>query len=123
MRRALEDAPDWPQLVRSVNDNATLARDVLALLVSEAPRLGRLFEDSLRSQDIKGARRAVHTLKSNARHVHLRRVAAFAEQLENYARDEQYEMLIKQQDIVQQLTGAVADWADAMLREHSDELS
>ncbi|MEM8735928.1 MAG: response regulator, partial [Planctomycetota bacterium] len=117
--RALEDAPSWDQLVAAMNGNASLARDVLTLLLTEAPRLGAMYERSTREGNLKEARRAVHTLKSNARHLQLNRVAAFAEQLENYAKDEIQKPLEDNLPSLVAATGAMADWAEMML-EHSE---
>ncbi|MFN3189556.1 MAG: PAS domain-containing protein [Aureliella sp.] len=117
VERALEDAPEWEQLVAAMNGNASLARDVLTLLLSEAPRLGAMFERSVQSGNLKEARRAVHTLKSNARHLQLHRVAAFAEQLENYAKDEIQKPLEENLSALVAATGAMADWAEMMLNQ------
>lgn len=116
--RAFEDAPDWETLVASMNQNENLARDVLTLLLSEAPRLGRMFEENLAEEKFSEVRRAVHTLKSNARHVRLQRIASFAEQLENFAKDEQREELQENSATLQSVASAMADWAEKLLAEH-----
>lgn len=116
--RALEDAPSWPQLKDALNGNERLARDVLGLLMSEAPRLGRMFEDSLAKGNLNEARRAVHTIKSNARHLQLKRIAAFAEQLEYLARDGRREQLENSRDLVGKVAIAMADWAQELLSQN-----
>ncbi len=118
LARAFEDAPQWQQLVQAMNGNENLLKDVLGLLIVEAPRLGRAFVDSVDSGNFKEARRAVHTLKSNVRHVQLGRVAAFAEQLENSARDEELSALQAAQQPLSELANSVADWAEGQLAEH-----
>lgn len=118
LERALEDAPDWATLIASMHDNESLARDVLTLLISEAPRLGKQFDDGVENGIAKDARRAIHTLKSNARHLKLQRISAFAEQLENFARDEQMTELNQNRSIVSQVTSAMADWAQDMLNQN-----
>ena len=67
------------------------------------------FAQAVKNLDAKEARRAVHTLKSNVRHVGLTRVAEFAEKLENLARDEQFELLQESVAQVEQLASAVAN--------------
>ncbi len=116
--RAIEDAPDWETLVASMNQNENLARDVLTLLLSEAPRLGRMFEENLEEEKFSEVRRAVHTLKSNARHVRLLRIASFAEQLENFAKDEQLEELRENSATLKAVASAMADWAEKLLSDH-----
>lgn len=117
--RAFEDAPDWEELVRFMNHNEALLRDVLRLLVSEAPKLGKSFDVSVRERQSAPARRAVHTLKSNARYVQLKRIAAYAEQLENLARDEEMDILKSEARTLRKLTSAIADWAEGLLQSHS----
>ncbi|MEM7476495.1 MAG: PAS domain-containing protein [Planctomycetota bacterium] len=117
LERAFEDSPDWTGLLAAMNGNEALARDVLTLLVSEAPRLGRMFEENLASGNFKEVRRAVHTLKSNARHVRLMRIASFAEQLENFARDKQEASLQEYAEVLVNVAGAMADWAEERLAE------
>jgi two-component system, sensor histidine kinase and response regulator len=113
--RAFEDAPSWQQLVAGMNQNPNLARDVLRLLTGEAPKLGRSFVAGVTNGRFAEARRAVHTLKSNARHVQLGRIAAYAEQLESLARDEESEALSSSKDQLLAVSLAMADWAESML--------
>ncbi len=119
VQRALEDAQSWDSLVVHLHRNEDLLRDVLTLLVSEAPRLGRVFKDSLARREFKEVRRAAHTLKSNARHLQLNRIAAFAEQLENSARDEQAEVLDRHCESVLETSSLMAEWAHQLLDEHA----
>lgn len=115
VERAFEDAPQWDELVRVMNDNEDLLRDVLGLLATEAPRLGRAFDDAVSQENFSEARRFAHTLKSNLRHVRLLRIAGFAEQLENLARDQQLDGLRAAQSTLRQIGNAVADWAEEHL--------
>jgi len=98
--------------------NESLLCDVMGLLAREVPQLGRSFKSNVESGNYIEARRAVHTLKSNARHVQLGRVAAYAEQLENLARDEQQTQLEANKDLLNDLAIAIADWADEQLALH-----
>lgn len=118
LERALEDAPSWDKLVVHMNNNESLLRDVLTLLITEAPRLGKLFNEGVDNHVMTNTRRAAHTLKSNARHLQLRRIAAYSEQLENLARDEQLDQLQSQLQTVANVTAAMADWAQDLLDEH-----
>ena len=115
VERALENAPDWQQLLNMMNGNEALLRDVLSLLIREAPKLGRNFKQAVKQGRIKDARRAVHTLKSNVRHVGLTRIASYAEQLEYLARDEQHEQLGNAVPSVTEVANSVADWSEQML--------
>jgi CheY-like chemotaxis protein/HPt (histidine-containing phosphotransfer) domain-containing protein len=117
LSRAFEDTPSWEELVAAMNDNENLLRDVLNLLIREAPKLGRTFSKSVEQNQCGEARRAVHTLKSNARYVKLLRIAAYAEQIESLARDEQLEALSKHRATIRNLSLAMADWAEKMLQQ------
>ncbi len=110
--------PGWPELVALMHDNEQLLRDVLALLAREAPRLARVFQASLTEPNFSEARRAVHTLKSNVRHVGLKGVAEFAEQLETLARDERLAQLQEQSGQLGELAAKVSDWAEEQLAAH-----
>jgi two-component system, sensor histidine kinase and response regulator len=114
----LNDAPDWHGLVALMNGNEKLLRDVLQLLSSELPRLARLFETSVSARNFKDARRAVHTMKSNVRHVGLDRVAAVTEQLEEVARDESYEQLQLAIGQVHEIATTISTWADEVAKNH-----
>ena len=116
--RAFENAPTWPDLLKLMNNNERLLKDVLALLIREAPKLGRNFRQAVKKNSMKDARRAVHTLKGNVRHVGLTRIAAFAEQLEYLAKDEERDKLQDAVDLVAKLCNAVADWSESVLNEH-----
>lgn len=115
---AFDAAPSWPELIQLMHGNESLLRDVLALLIREVPRLGRSFQSGLREGDLGEMRRAVHTLKSNVRHVGLNNIGDHAQWLERLARDQQIELLKSHQENLIALTDAVADWAERTLREN-----
>ncbi|QDV22839.1 PAS domain S-box protein [Aureliella helgolandensis] len=113
--QALQDAPDRAALLVMLHDNEGLMNDVLRLLGRELPKLARSFQAALKAEDSKQARRAVHTFKSNVRQVGLKKLGAYAEQLECMARDSSLEELSPHAPALQDLAGAVADWADGLL--------
>ena len=115
---AFEHAPSWSELVSKLHNNERLLRDVMTLLIREAPRLSRSFSSSLAEGNLKESRRAVHTLKSNARHVGLNRIASFAEKLEYLARDDQTSVLAQHEEAVEDLAIAIAEWAEKLLKEN-----
>ncbi len=114
----LRDSPEWPELVGLMNGNEKLLRDVLKLLVSEVPKLGRSFARAVEAGDFKEARRAIHTLKSNVRHVGLSHIGDWAEKLEYIARDEQLDALQSVVSKVTEVAEAVADWSDQVGSKH-----
>lgn len=118
LERAFEDAPEWTKLIESMHGNESLLRDVMALLIQEAPKLGRMFRDALQADNIKEARRSVHTLKSNVRHVGLSRISSYAEQLEKLAKAERKSELEAAVPTLTAISTAVADWAEKMLKQH-----
>ncbi len=117
--RAFENAPSWSELLKLMNNNERLLKDVLSLLTRKAPKLGRAFRQAVKNDAMKDARRAVHTLKGNVRHVGLTRIASFAEQLEYLARDEQRDKLKESVCLVTEVSNAVADWSESILNEHA----
>jgi HPt (histidine-containing phosphotransfer) domain-containing protein len=117
--RAFEGAPSWARLVELMNKNENLLRDVLALLTRESPKLGREFRQAVKKDSMKDARRAIHTLKGNVRHVGLTRIGAFAEQVEYLARDEKRTQIKQTVQLVAAVSNAVADWAEEMLNQNS----
>ncbi|MCB0327983.1 MAG: Hpt domain-containing protein, partial [Bdellovibrionales bacterium] len=114
----LAAAPQWPKLVEMMHGNDSLLRDVLGLLIHEAPRLNRSFSKSLEKGNLHECRRAVHTIKSNMRYVGMTKVAKFAEMLEKLARDEQKTQLQESVDQLSDLIEIVADWAEELLQSH-----
>lgn len=118
LERAFEDAPAWPKLIESMHGNEGLLCDVMALLIQEAPKLGRMFRDALQAGNIKEARRSVHTLKSNVRHVGLNRISSYAEHLEKLAKDERKAELEAAVPTLSAISTALADWAEEMLKQH-----
>ena len=115
----LENPPEWETVLEIMNGNANLALDVLKLLSRESPRLGRVFEQALSESNWKDARRSMHTLKSNVRHVGLSEVGTFAEHLEQLSKDENEEELREASQGIGQLCNAIADWADELITTHS----
>lgn len=111
----LSDAPSKSDLLNKFNNNARLLNDVLQLMIQEAPKLGRSFASAVLQGKLAEARRSIHTLKSNSRQLGLTRAANYAEQLEQLARGEAIELLRPHVDGVQQLGGAIADWAENLL--------
>lgn len=118
VEQAFANAPRWPQLVELMHGNENLLRDVLSLLVREAPRLGRSFQTGLKNGNFSEARRAVHTLKSNVRYVGLNEIGHYAQWLEHLARDQQSELLHDHAENLCSLADAVADWAEQKLKSH-----
>ncbi len=114
--QAFTRQPTWPELVQLMHGNESLLRDVLSLLVREAPRLGRSFQSALAQDNFNEARRAVHTLKSNVRYVGLSDIGHYAQWLEHLARDQQSSTLKLHADNVVALANAVADWAEQHLK-------
>lgn len=112
------EGPSWAELVNRINNNERLLRDVLELVGREAPRLGRAFSAALQKNNIKDARRHIHTFKSNARQLGLTRVGDFAQHLEIMAKQEQTQSLEKYSQTVQLLGDAIADWAQRLLQQH-----
>ncbi len=115
---AFDSAPTWPELIKLMHDNEGLLRDVLTLLIREMPRLGRSFQNGLKEGNFSEARRAVHTLKSNVRHVGLNNIGEYAQWLEHLARDQQSDLLKAHLENLVALSNAVADWAERMLKAH-----
>lgn len=118
IEHAFDAAPNWTELVQLMHDNESLLRDVLALLAREAPRLGRSFQSGLREGNFADVRRAVHTLKSNVRHVGLENIGHYAQWLEHLARDQQTDLLNAHMENLVALADAVADWAEQTLKSH-----
>ncbi len=114
---ALSDARDWNGLVALMHGNEPLLKDVLKLIVRELPKLAKNYSAALDQQDFKGAQRAVHTMKSNVRHLGLERIAQFAENLERMARDQDLPQLQLARENVSQVAAVVADWAAALANE------
>ncbi len=117
--QAFDNAPTWPKLIELMHDNESLLRDVLSLLVREAPKLGRSFQIGLEQGNFNETRRAVHTLKSNVRYVGLTQIGQYAQWLEYLARDQQQETLQSHAANLAALADAVADWADQQLRDNA----
>ncbi|MEZ6152893.1 MAG: Hpt domain-containing protein [Pirellulaceae bacterium] len=118
VEQAFANAPHWEQLVELMHGNESLLRDVLSLLVREAPRLGRSFQTGLKDGNFSETRRAVHTLKSNVRYVGLKEIGHYAQWLEHLARDQQSELLHDHAENLCSLADAVADWAEQQLKSH-----
>ncbi len=118
LEQPLQDAPDWPQLIALMNGNEKLLRDVLQLLVAEVPKLSRHFSKAVEARDFRGARRAIHTFKSNVRHVGLSRIGVWAEHMEYLARDERWEVLHRLVPELAELAEVVADWAEQLAAAH-----
>ncbi len=118
VEQAFANASPWPQLVELMHGNEELLRDVLSLLVREAPRLGRSFQTALKDGNFSETRRAVHTLKSNVRYVGLNEIGQYAQWLEHMARDQQSDLLQDHAVNLCQLADAVADWAEQQLKSH-----
>ena len=112
----LDDAPTWPQLVQMFDNNVGLLSEVLSLLNREAPRLQRLYETSLERGNCAEARRAVHTLKSNARYVGLTKMAEAAERLEQLARDGQLQLLKDNAAALVEMIDRVVNWTEIVQR-------
>ena len=112
----LDDAPSWPQLVQMFDNNVGLLSEVLSLLNREAPRLQRLYETSLERGNCAEARRAVHTLKSNARYVGLTKMAEAAERLEQLARDGQLQLLKDNAAALVEMIDRVVNWTEIVQR-------
>ncbi len=77
--------PEWPEIEETLGGNASLAREVVALLVTEAPRLFQQFVVSVERREAKEARRYAHTLKSNLRNVALAADSELAGQFEHWS--------------------------------------
>ncbi len=118
IEHAFDAAPDWLELVQLMHGNESLLRDVLALLTREVPRLGRSFQSGLSESNFGEVRRAVHTLKSNVRHVGLNDIGQYAQWLEHLARDQQSDLLKAHMENLVALTDAIADWAARTLKSH-----
>ena len=118
IEHAFDTAPAWPELIQLMHGNEGLLRDVLTLLIREMPRLGRSFQNGLKEGNFSEARRAVHTLKSNVRHVGLNNIGEYAQWLEHLARDQQSDLLKAHLENLVALSNAVADWAERMLKAH-----
>lgn len=116
LEQAFAAAPSWQELIQLMQGNEKLLRDVLALLAREAPRLGRDFQSALEQAKLTDARRAVHTLKSNVRHVGLKRIGEYAERLERLARDQQTGELQLHSENLAMLANKTADWAEQQLK-------
>ncbi len=116
VEQAFARQPSWTDLVTLMHGNESLLRDVLSLLVREAPRLGRSFQNALAVENYHEARRAVHTLKSNVRYVGLNDIGHYAQWLEHLARDQQASTLQAHADNFVMLANAVADWAERQLK-------
>lgn len=116
VEQAFARQPSWTNLVTLMHGNENLLRDVLSLLVREAPRLGRSFQNALAVENYHEARRAVHTLKSNVRYVGLNDIGHYAQWLEHLARDQQTSTLQDHADNFVALANAVADWAERQLK-------
>lgn len=119
VEQAFARQPSWTDLVTLMHGNENLLRDVLSLLVREAPRLGRSFQSALAGENYHEARRAVHTLKSNVRYVGLSDIGHYAQWLEHLARDQQASTLQAHADNFVTLANAVADWAERHLKSHN----
>ncbi|GAB5401838.1 MAG: hypothetical protein Aurels2KO_00690 [Aureliella sp.] len=117
--RAFESAPDWHGLLKMLHNNEQLTMDVLTLLQREVPSLTRQFARQLDAADAKQTRRAVHTIKSNARQVGLKRIAQYTAVLEDMARDEQLDKLQQHKQTVLDLGSWVAEWARTIATEKS----
>lgn len=109
---AFEGSPDRQGLLTLMHGSDSLLSDVLVLLQREAPRLAREFDNQLKDKDAKQARRAVHTFKSNVRQVGLERIADYAEELENWARDGRLDELTAHAEHLIELGNWVADWTE-----------
>lgn len=68
-------------------------REIIDLFLGDAPRRLEAFQAGLASGDLAGARRAAHTLKSNAANLGARAFAHLCEELEAAARLGQAEPL------------------------------
>jgi two-component system, sensor histidine kinase and response regulator len=116
---ALSDARDWSELLTLMNGSESLLKDVLQLLARELPKLAKDFAAAVENSDYTSARRAIHTFKSNVRHIDLASVAEFAAQLEILARDEQGELLKGAVTNVHELADSVANWSEEIVRKHT----
>lgn len=118
VQQAFVHQPDWPALIQLMHGNESLLRDVLSLLVREAPRLGRSFQVALAAGNFNETRRAVHTLKSNVRYVGLNDIGEYAQWLEQQARDQQTTILQNHVENFVSLANALSDWAEQQLKQH-----
>lgn len=118
VEQAMKNAPDWPALVALMHGNQSLLSDVLSLLIREAPRLAREFQQGLKESNLSQTRRAVHTIKSNVRYVGLLELGEYMQWLEYQARDQQAAILNKHAENLDALTNAVAVWAETLLKAH-----
>ncbi len=118
--RAFQSAPDWHGLLKLLHNNEALTLDVLSLLQREVPRLARQFAQQLDASDAKQTRRAVHTMKSNARQVGLKQVAQYTAVLEDLARDERLDELQPHKQTVLDLGAWVAEWAQTIASQKPD---
>ena len=112
----LDDAPTWSELKEMFGNNESLLSEVLSLLSREAPRLRKLYEQSVEQGNCPEARRAVHTLKSNVRYVGLTTLAALAERLERTARDGDIQELRLHVAPLSQIIDQLINWSESMLR-------
>ena len=112
----LDDAPTWSELKAMFSNNESLLSEVLGLLSREAPRLRKLYEQSVEQGNCLEARRAVHTLKSNVRYVGLTTLASLAERLERTARDGDIEQLRLHVAPLSQIIDQLINWSESMLR-------
>lgn len=119
--KAFVSSPDWSTLLGLLHNNEPLLTDVLVLLQREVPKLAKQFALQLEAGNAKQSRRAVHTIKSNARQVGLKHVANYAGVLEDLARDERMDELQKHKQNVLDLGGWVAEWAASMARSNGSK--
>ncbi len=115
LSQALQETPDRTALAARFNNNQRLLQDVLRLMIQEAPKLARAFATATNQAKLPEARRAIHTLKSNCRQLGLSQIAEYAESIEQLARAGDLESTALHVTNIQQIAGAVADWAQSLL--------
>ncbi len=91
----------------------------MTLLRTEAPRLARLFQQSVQQRNAREARRAVHTLKSNFRNVGLTHAAEMAGRFETLAHQSSWNEIESQAHELQQTIEQVQDWCGQMLKQRT----
>lgn len=107
--------PNWEEIEKILGGNAQLAREVVDLMRFESVRLFELLCDNCAMRNVREARRAAHTLKSNLRNLALNDVAALAGKIEKMVLDEEWNLLDEQLKRLDAEIEAVVKWCKAML--------
>lgn len=108
--------PTWDELLQKFEFNETLLRQVLSLLSREAPRMRKLYNTSVASDESSEARRAVHTLKSNSRYVGLDSAAAVFEEIENDVKDNPAHAKLWVEN-VNEIVRSIIEWTEKCLND------